>query len=366
MVEKKRGRPPGSIARYTVVSEDIARRLASGEWPVGSALPSCRIFGREYGVGAHVINRALRELARNGRVLISPRRLPVAALGAPLESVLQHAIAVVLRTDAASTFAGTLATDIREGLERAVSQSGCSPLLYLHHPNRWRTEFPIGLADLPLRGVLLLGPFTTAMIHRYEILKVPVVVVDQPAEKCAVHTVTAANFDASFDATTRLIALGHRRLAFIRAIIGSLKDIDPDAKERQEGFVAACQEAGLPEQDYKVFTAAYGRNSVAVQSLMRSVPRFTAVLSANDSHARQVWSLASTMGLQVPHDLSIAVFRQRLQSDRDWSGPEIDFLKIGHAAVTLLTQKHATPQRVRIPCVWKNGTTVGRARNAGH
>jgi DNA-binding LacI/PurR family transcriptional regulator len=363
MVEKKpRGRPPGPIARYTVVSEDIARRLSAGEWPVGTALPSCRVFGRQYGVGAHVINRALRALSRDGRVLIQPRRLPVAALGAPLASVLQHAIAVVLRTDVFSTFSGTGMSDLRAGVERAVAQSGCSPLLYLHHASRWRSEFPIGLCDLPLRGVLLVGPFLPEMIRRYEVLKVPVVVLDQPAEKCAVHTVTAANFDAAFDATTRLIALGHRRLAFIRALVGSLKAIDPDAKERQEGFVAACQDAGLPEQDYKIFTASYSRNSIAVQHLVHTIPRFTAVISANDSHARQAASLATTMGLQVPHDLSIAVFRHRNPKDRDWSGPEIDFEKIGHAAVGLLNQKHAKPQRVRIPCVWKTGTTVGRAR----
>ena len=360
--QKRRGRPPGSIARYSVISEDIARRLAAGEWPVGTTLPSCRQFGRQYAVGAHVINRALRALETDGRVVISPRKLPVAALGARLESVVQNAVAVVLRSDIHASFDAPASHDIRTGFERVLGQRGCPPLLYLHHSSRWRTEFPIGLRDLPLKGILLYGPFSTEMLKRYENLDVPVVLIDQPAEQCALHTVTANNVDAAFDATMRLINLGHRRLAFIRSIVSSLRMIDPDARERQEGFTKACQAAGLAEDDYKIFTAANTPTSAATQSLVRAVPRYTGVLTANDHHAAQTLAAAESIGLRVPRDLSIAVFRAAHTARRNWSGAQIDFEGIGRAAAQLLDRKNTTPQRVLIPCSWVAGDSVARCR----
>ena len=360
--QKRRGRPPGCIARYSVISEDIARRLAAGEWPVGTTLPSCRQFGRQYAVGAHVINRALRALETDGRVVISPRKLPVAALGARLESVVQHAVAVVLRSDIHSSFEGDASGALRAGFERALGTRGCPPILYLHHTTRWRSEFPIGLRDLPLRGIFLYGPFSVEMLKRYEGMNVPVVLLDQPAEQCALHTVTADNVVAAFEATTRLIQLGHRRLAFVRSIISSLRMIDPDARERQDGFVKACQAAGLPEEDYKVFTATHTPTSAATQSLVRAIPRFTGVLVASDNHAGQVVAAAESIGLRVPRDLSVAVFRSTRTARRNWSGEQIDFEGIGRAAAALLDRKHATPQRIRVPCAWVSGDSVGRCR----
>ena len=360
--QKRRGRPPGSIARYSVISEDIARRLAAGEWPVGTTLPSCRQFGRQYAVGAHVINRALRALESDGRVVISPRKLPVAALGARLESVVQHAVAVVLRDAVHTSFTGHASSDIRAGFERALASFGCPPILYLHHPTRWRSEFPIGLRDLPLRGIFLYGPFSAELLKRYEGLNVPVVLIDQPAELSALHTVTADNVNAAYDATKRLIALGHRRLAFVRSIVNSLRVIDPDARERQDGFERACREFGLPEDDYKIFTATFSPSSLATQSLVRALPRYTGVVLANESHAEQAAAAAEAIGLKIPRDLSLVVFRAARTERRNWSGPRIDFEAIGRAAVHLLTRKHANPQRIRIPCAWTDGDSLARCR----
>ncbi|MBI3831632.1 MAG: substrate-binding domain-containing protein [Planctomycetes bacterium] len=354
------GRPPGDASRYRAIAADLARRLASGEWPLGKPIPSYRRLARHYSAGLRAVRLALQELSADGRVLIRPRRPPQAALGRPLAAVLDKAIALV------STFGLNQLVDVAigkalwRGLALGADELGW-PLIVLQHPHRWRQEFPAGLRHLPLSGLILLGPFKADMLRQYEALRVPVVLVDQPGDALKLHSVAVDNYRAARDATARLIARGHRRIAFVRSLVNSVKDIDPDSRERQAGFIAACSSAGLKEKDFKVFTSQHQAGST-MREIVQTRPRFSAVFCVTGTHALQTAAAAEEAGMKIPQDLSIVTFQPSVESARNWSGPHINFERMGRTAVRLLQRKSAGPEHVRIPTVWKEGNTLAQVR----
>lgn len=61
-----------SITLYTRISEDLARQIASGVYPVGNALPTEQVLTEQYNASRHTVRAALRQLQDLG--LIARRR----------------------------------------------------------------------------------------------------------------------------------------------------------------------------------------------------------------------------------------------------------------------------------------------------
>jgi putative molybdopterin biosynthesis protein len=74
------------MARYHDLTAMLAERIASGELPSGSAVPSIRELAAAEGTSPTTVTRAYRELANAGAIAIEPRRkarvLPGGALAA--------------------------------------------------------------------------------------------------------------------------------------------------------------------------------------------------------------------------------------------------------------------------------------------
>ncbi|MDM9561472.1 GntR family transcriptional regulator [Bordetella petrii] len=60
------------ISLYTQISEELARRIASQEYPVGTAIPPENALAEEFGASRHTVRAALRQLQDLG--LIARRR----------------------------------------------------------------------------------------------------------------------------------------------------------------------------------------------------------------------------------------------------------------------------------------------------
>jgi hypothetical protein len=359
IVAKHRGRPRGQGApRSKVIAADIARRLSSNEWAVGQSLPSCRQLAKAYGVGLKTIQLAFKALKSEGKIAISARRQPVVALGAAIDSILNGAIVLVTTSHQGLNLSGekTAPECILQGILKWQPDGFTGTFIALQDGNRWRIEYPVGLRELAIRGILLLGPFPDHLLKRYEGMSHPVVLLDQPGDKYKIHSVAVANYDAAFNATSRLIALGHRRIAFLRYPVNRIQDIDPDARERQQGFVSACEKAGLKEGSFQVFTSGFHSANAAFQQILHSKPRFTAVVAAAPESAVHLRKVAKANGLSVPGDLTIITFASKGNS---WSGPQIDFEEIGREGRKILLHPPRTIEHIRIPTVWNDGSSCG-------
>jgi DNA-binding transcriptional regulator YhcF (GntR family) len=356
MPKKRRvGRPPKQDARYKAIAAELTQRIESGEWPAGKPLPSCRALARTYRVGVKTIWRALKILSSDGRARVTPRRKSVIVRRAPLSEVLDKAIALVTKTEVVDF----VAMPLGQGILKALSKPR-TPFVYLHERRWWRDDAPDGLRELPLKGILLQSPLPAELLKKYETMGVPAVLMDEPGTTYALHTVSVDNHESAFDAVSRLIALGHKRIAFVRSLVESINDIDPDSRERQAGFVAACERAGFNSEQYAIFSVNFDWRSVSIRRLLDAKPRFTAVLCAADQHARQLHAVAARAGIRIPEDLSIATFREVQPYPVDWSGPMIDFEEMGRVAAELLQRNPKAIQNIRLATKWNAGATIDK------
>ncbi|MBC7491680.1 MAG: substrate-binding domain-containing protein, partial [Novosphingobium sp.] len=113
------------------------------------------------------------------------------------------------------------------------------------------------------------------------------------------------NFEGGRLATQHLIDLGHRAIAFISG------DPDhPDAVERQRGYRAALEAAGLAYDPRLVIPGEFHEASglLAVDRLIESRQRFTAIFAANDQMAVGAVLGLHRRALRVPQDVSVIGF----------------------------------------------------------
>ena len=58
-----------SLALYAQVKDHISRKIQDGTWPAGHRLPSESELVAQFGISRMTVNRALRELMEQGRIV---------------------------------------------------------------------------------------------------------------------------------------------------------------------------------------------------------------------------------------------------------------------------------------------------------
>lgn len=163
------------------------------------------------------------------------------------------------------------------------------------------------LEQSALHGVILTPP----LCDHPEVLAVlkdaaiPCVLIAPTVPSASIAHVRIDEVKAGLDMTAYLIALGHRRIGFIKG--------DPAhgaAKARFDGYRAGLAAAGIafaPELCVDGdFT--YQSGIAAAEQLLALTPRPTAIFSSNDYMAAGVLAASQRFKLRVPEDLSIAGF----------------------------------------------------------
>lgn len=359
----RRGRPPSARAEYRAVAEALRERLAAGAWPKGAALPSVRELAKAHGVGRQVVWDALDVLKREGRVAPDGHRRLVAA-GTGSSHTLTHAriLEVVGTTLDEVARPGQFAMELQRGILLGAGELR-RPLAIVHG-SELGYRVPADVLDGPLYGIVVLLNLQDKALRAYEKLGVPVVLADRPQARWKLHAASVANEAAAFDATTRLLALGHRRIAFLRYASAQRRAMDPDGIERQAGYERALRAAGLrvDKGNFFTLTSAIQPGSASIQALLHARPAFTAAFAADGRLAEALLAAARAAGCGVPRDLSVLCFESQERADFPVSGPRTDFVELGRRAVHLLSHPRNPPREERLATVWFEGQTTGPAR----
>ncbi|MCA9266814.1 MAG: LacI family DNA-binding transcriptional regulator, partial [Planctomycetales bacterium] len=184
----------------------------------------------------------------------------------------------------------------------------------------------------------------------------PVSYLDTPTEGQRLHSVSADNTAIAYDATRRMIALGHRRIAFVRFILYTLRGIDPDASERQAGFVKAMNEAGLDATG--IYSLLPGRDRQhSLLALLDKKPRYTAALCTSMDSAAVLAGEMKALGREVPRDLSLCCVQGTYDRERI-SGAVLNFHDIAYRATLLLNRPKTPVIRERVSAVWQDRGTL--------
>jgi LacI family transcriptional regulator len=132
-----------------------------------------------------------------------------------------------------------------------------------------------------------------------------VVCVDRLPRNWNGDSVTVANAEGAYCATTMLVKMGHRRIAMITGPLHLT-----NAQDRLTGFRRALTKALVSiSSDYiqeATFDRQAGYNKTLV--LLRLLPRPTAIFAANDMIAIGVLVAIKELGLRCPEDVSVVGF----------------------------------------------------------
>jgi LacI family transcriptional regulator len=179
----------------------------------------------------------------------------------------------------------------------------------IYASGNWDLELEEEALDLLLRhrvdGLILLGGL--ASTERLEELArtTPLIVVARQFAGHPERELLVDNRKGARVATEHLLALGHRRIAYMRGTLGQ-----PDTLERELGFRDAMAAAGLPVDERLVLDAGFLRQKGldATERLVASGVPFTAIFCANDDAASGAQLALQRHGLTVPDDVSLVGF----------------------------------------------------------
>jgi LacI family transcriptional regulator len=156
-------------------------------------------------------------------------------------------------------------------------------------------------------GVILSSPVTdaTAALEELDRRGIHFVRISPGTNHKMTSSVFMDDAQAADDMTTHLVNQGHRRVGFV---IGHPNHMASD--QRHFGYRRALDRAGIVYEPALVrpgrFDFASGMQ--AAEDLLRLRYPPTAIFAANDDMAAGVLSYAHRVGLDVPHDLSVAGF----------------------------------------------------------
>ena len=306
------------VARAAGVSASTVSRYLNGQLRVSPATEA-KVLGAVSELG-YVPNAQARNLAR--------RRSGVIGFVVP---------------EISNPYFGSIADHVVEAVER----HGRLVLLCSHRSQAVRQSSYIELlASGAIDGMLYLGSFRSNERLATAIADgLAVVVVDEPiAGLPPVHTVVMDDYAGGYQATSYLVALGHRRIAFVSgsAELGSVQ-------ERYRGYSDALRKAGIDPavqvSHAGQFTEQFGMS--VLPHLLGAAEPPTAAFVASDYIALGVLSSAEAHGIGVPEDLSIVGFddirfsqyvRPRLTTIRS----PVD--RLAEVGVELLFERLADPE----------------------
>jgi DNA-binding LacI/PurR family transcriptional regulator len=195
------------------------------------------------------------------------------------------------------------------GVDAVLSDSEFDLVIYNVETVEKRDQYLQSLAQAQRTdGLLVVSlPPDEEDVRRLSSAAIPVVVVDAhaPAVEALPHVV-GDDIAGGELATAHLLALGHRRIAFVGDQFQNPFGFT-SSRHRYEGFEHALDRAGLQPDPERVALGAHSRyeaRELAARMLATPEPP-TAIFAASDTQALGVITAAREAGLHVPDDLSV-------------------------------------------------------------
>ena len=272
-------------------------------------MPSIKDIARQAGVSHCTVSRALhysplinaktaqriREIARRSGYVPN-------AVARSLVSRSTHTVGVVVTT-IADPFIG----EVVEGIESRAKEHGYSVILANSNADPdLEIKVVDSFSERRVDGILVTASRVGA-VHgkRLAGTKVPIVLINNQHPGEFAHSVGIDNVTATRELVGHLIALGHRRIAYIGDRLGYQSDA-----ERLSGYRAMLKAARLPTESELILhgDGKPEEGERTARELLKLPDPPTAIFCYNDMTALGVLRAAHACGLRVPEDLSIAGF----------------------------------------------------------
>lgn len=350
------------------LKERLRSAIYRGEIAVGARIVEDDLR-RETGASLRAVRQALAELAREGLVerkrhagtFVSP------SVTAPASETLRkiHAVGILSSLPAKGFPKDGFAGGVLNGVKAALAAPATIEF-FLNPDDGTRAlddtpAAPAAAKGDALQGVIGIETSNAKQLNEWARTFGPVVAVDFHAPDALFDAVTLDHREAGYQAAAHLLALGHRKVAFVGERF-SRHSSDPTWQERLLGYVEALLAANVnPNVDWILETR---RSSPKVASLLpafhRAVQPTAYVLCTARMYPHARKALAS-LGLECPKDVSLAC------ADGMLPVTEVPYVScvraslegLGQAAVKMLASRLACrampPVRATLPVVFSPG-----------
>jgi DNA-binding LacI/PurR family transcriptional regulator len=195
------------------------------------------------------------------------------------------------------------------GVSRALTSAGYELILFdVERPEQLSEFFNAGAVRGRIDGLLAISLAPSKLeARRLEAARVPLVLVDRGHER--IPTITIDDEEGGRMAAEHLMALGHRRIAFLGDEEENPFGFDSSAL-RREGFEAALEAAGCSLAPELRVRRPHGRDIArdAAAELLALADPPTAIFATSDVQAIGVLKAARAAGVSVPERLSVLGF----------------------------------------------------------
>jgi GntR family transcriptional regulator of arabinose operon len=370
----------GDKPLYSQIIEILRDRILRGEYVAEQQLPTEVELAEQFSVSRITSKRALIELEREGLIyrrrgsgsFVKKREEIRRVSEEKTESASNRIISMVIPY---------VANNKMLGIIPAVSGYLESKGYYLSiHNSNWSsgTEREM-LRSLPKRGTsgIILYPVSTQynldIVSALHMNDYPIVTIDQYYFSLAMGSVVSDNDRGGYLAASKLIELGHIRIAFLSTIGIQYRST---VRDRFLGYSKALHDHGIPIDIDLIFSdlppEAEGdpiKRRTFYKSLVNQMLELqvTAVQTEHDMVAYDLMKAAVELGIRIPGELSIVGFDNNtditLHADVPLTTIEQDHNEIGKRAAMMIVEQlesgNPVRERTDVPVKWIERDSAG-------
>ncbi len=293
---------------YMRIYTALKQRIESGEWSSGAMLPSEHELSEVYGISRGTIRQVLAKLENEDFIRRERGKgtfISRPSVNKPTSGLNDHSISFIV-----PYVRDSFVSSILLGLESVARANGYA-VIFHHVENDIDNQERVireatqqgGVAGIVLYPVNsnAASPILSELIQK----SYPLVLVDRYIRGLYSDYVTSDNFGGGMNATQHLLALGHRRIAFL-----SWVDLATTMKHRRLGYRHSLLEAGIePDPGLEWEVMGYPEiDQVALEEQLLQPERPTAIFAANDQLAIAVQRVVRSLNISVPEDLALVGF----------------------------------------------------------
>ena len=310
---------------YQMIYNYLIENIKSGKYTDGDRVPSEKELAEEFGVSRITSKKALEMLAENGYIKRMPgkgsfvvgnvEREAGTGINSSSTRIRPLLIGVVISDFDVSYGAGLLS-----GIEKEATENGCFIIPRRSCGRQDCEEQAIeDLLDMGVDGILVMpvhGENYNHKILKMVLDKFPFVLIDRYLKGIGVSFVGSDNVAASKKACDYLLDIGHKNISFLSPPYVDTSTIE----DRIEGFIKSHSEHGMIIDESIWLTdltcTMPGKNSQEnilsdiekIKLLLENNKQITCLFAAEYNIALLAMEAIKSLGLKVPHDVSVLCF----------------------------------------------------------
>ncbi|MBQ9299813.1 MAG: GntR family transcriptional regulator [Clostridia bacterium] len=304
-----------SVPLYKKIYEQLRTDIVSNRFPE-KRLPSEQQLAAQYQVSIITVKHALSMLSEE-RII---KRTPgvgtfITVPPFPQEEAVSAPFNIGLVAAHCSDAFGTL---LIQTVSEEARRHGCGLLLGIGYTSQQEESDTINhLIQSGARGIIIISMHAQSYnveLLRHAIDSFPLVLADRDLEGLNVPFVGSDHDQAAYDATSYLLSLGHRRIAFLSVLATN----DP-LNTRKGGYIRAFAEHGFSLDASLIMSGLHSSmpefkkegTAQDIQKIivfLRQHPDVSAIVAANSHVAVLAEEALRLMDKEIPRDMSIVCF----------------------------------------------------------